>query len=58
MKGCITRAMIATYEDVRNEHKERLELVFNKFGPLQYWEELHFLQEQVMERYGYYDENR
>ena len=52
MKNYITEAIIAEYEETRGKENERLELVLSEFGPLQYWEELHFMQEQILKRYN------
>ncbi len=52
MTGCITKAMVNEYEQCKDGEKERLELVFKEFGPLQYWEEIHFIQEQILKKYN------
>jgi len=52
MKGCIPENIVLEYEQIKKEANERLELVMEEFGPLQYWEEIHFIQEQILKRYN------
>ncbi len=52
MKGCITETIVVEYEEARRRENERLDLVFSEFGPLQYWEELHFMQEQILKKHN------
>ncbi len=52
MKSCITEDIVNEYEQEKYLAKERLELVLEEFGPLQYWEEIHFIQEQILKRYN------
>lgn len=52
MKYCITNEILEEYNQIKAKAEERLKIVFLEFGPLQYWEELHYIQKQLLDKYN------
>lgn len=48
----ITKNVCEDYKQAKEEAKERLKLVFEEFGALQEWEEIHFIQNKILKKYG------
>ena len=51
--SCIEDDIVEEYQQIKRLERNRLELVYREFGPLQYWEELHYLMNKVLRSYNY-----
>ena len=51
--SCIEEDIAEEYQQIKRLEKDRLELVYREFGPEQYWEELHYIMNQVLRNYNY-----